>query len=862
MASPSNLSRTSFNFTISNLLPEGHEKAFKQAFYNVAAIVFVLFILVACVAVYYVLEPFLSPLLWAVLFGSVLHPFKHSMTVIFKEWLLSLQSSGTPLTVGALTSPFLVVDYVSEKMLEFTLQYIVLFLSIASCVLVTFFLYSCVPGYVMTTFFTFLGRMLNYVSALLEFCQGASILVWTIVIGYLIILSIWWTPKTRPYLIVLSPVVWTVFICHLVSIAGQLRLTILLIFFALMLIGLLAEIRGRYNESGSTLEAQSEEDPCTLTPMQAIRSGLAWIRGTEDTCSELLDPDVSFTLSSTPHSVSQKVQVDSSTPEKKGPTTLLQDTVSDDSEEKMSNFYIYGLLWMCFFVQLYRNMWLCYLLLIPCMFMGIKRAVVKFGVWSFIKEKSQNMRESGQGVFEQRKDALIPAPLRGLWKLLTVGDKKFLELLDGSIDTFTSMMAIFAVFFFAVIGTIFLCVQIYGESMHLVTVTSSLINKTVHDTDIQQLVPESLRDVQGTVDAVLDDAFMYGRGWISATVRNVKKAHEPVEGKARFPSLVRRIIDDKNEERAAELEKQILEIFDKVYELWHSRNDNSTSPNLEHLASFDSLINGFKTLNMDLIINFVKENIGTFLSVLESVWIILKGNITLAFSAITAILSLLFGGGTAVLNFVLNFIVFSTSLFYLLCASGNQYKPVEVCSNLLPAVGTGAHFGRAVEEAINGVFVASFKMAAFYGLYTWFIHTVFAVKIVYIPSVLAAIFGAVPFLGAYWACLPAVLELWLVNGQIIKAVLMLIVQLVPTSFVDSAIYSEIKGGGHPYLTGLAIAGGVFYSGFEGALFGPMLLCVLFVAMHMYGAVIHPGLLESQTRRPSRGFSLKRMFTIE
>lgn len=61
--------------------------------------------------------------------------------------------------------------------------------------------------------------------------------------------------------------------------------------------------------------------------------------------------------------------------------------------------------------------------------------------------------------------------------------------------------------------------------MHLVTVTSSLINKTVHDTDIQQLVPESLRDVQGTVDAVLDDAFMYGRGWISATVSSSLKCN-------------------------------------------------------------------------------------------------------------------------------------------------------------------------------------------------------------------------------------------------------------------------------------------------------------------------------------------------
>ncbi|KAK9875492.1 hypothetical protein WA026_007883 [Henosepilachna vigintioctopunctata] len=70
-------------------LPQGHDKPLKQALYNAVALLLLFLCCAAGWALFVILEPFMKPLMWALLVGSVLHPLKRSLRDTFQIGLKS-----------------------------------------------------------------------------------------------------------------------------------------------------------------------------------------------------------------------------------------------------------------------------------------------------------------------------------------------------------------------------------------------------------------------------------------------------------------------------------------------------------------------------------------------------------------------------------------------------------------------------------------------------------------------------------------------------------------------------------------------------------------------------------------------------
>lgn len=99
----------SFNHLWYNLRT-GNQSALKGAMYNLVIVIAVAAIIAVCL----VLGPFLKPLLWSVLIGAVLFPFKSSLSFGLKRWFARIEEEDTHLLVGVVLAPLQALEAFGE----------------------------------------------------------------------------------------------------------------------------------------------------------------------------------------------------------------------------------------------------------------------------------------------------------------------------------------------------------------------------------------------------------------------------------------------------------------------------------------------------------------------------------------------------------------------------------------------------------------------------------------------------------------------------------------------------------------------------------------------------------------------------
>ncbi|CAF0978535.1 unnamed protein product [Rotaria sordida] len=445
-----------------------------------------------------------------------------------------------------------------------------------------------------------------------------------------------------------------------------------------------------------------------------------------------------------------------------------------------------------------------------------------------------------------------------------IGDKKINHSLQNSIDYLVSACMIFTLFILILFGSILLVIQIHHESIHMIKLTSNLVNETIV---LQDMLPDK-EHMSHLMGRALTKLYVFGRNWITKQVAKVQPPRVPI--KCCLPISV---MGDESLYVSAlgqdslsnkKLEEQILLLWDRLYTyitntstlfITHKNSNrilhSSSNQNFRLLKLLKHIQKNFD-FHLNDIYDLIRNNLDLLRTILDSIW----SNATVILTLISTIISLLFTGGFALLNFFVSFIVFITLLFYLLSHSDQPiYQPTIWLNNILAIGGPG--LGKTVNDVATSVFIASLKIAAFYGLYTYVLHTLLGSNFVFLPAVIASICAVT--LQSYWAALPGCLDLWLVQQRPLSALILLLAQIAPVYIVDTAIYSEVNAGGHQYLTALAIAGGVYYRGIEGALIGPIILCCLLVGIRMYNETISTSLSSNSHQLPFSLIKMKQNF---
>ncbi|XP_060646466.1 transmembrane protein 245 isoform X3 [Drosophila nasuta] len=772
----------SFDSVLNRLLrmrSQNHE-SFRAAMYNflIAAGV------AAFVAVCFILGPFVRPLLWAFLMGAVLFPFKRKLAELLNNWFQRLEERDSNVLVSICLAPLEATEHCGRMLINWLCQHWQLLLSGCGVAICIKLLVLYAPKGFLLALWHWLTFSHGLFVRIIGFLNVYLLLV--LIVIYLTSVHFFWTPEKSAHFVIAGQSMWVAIAGFLCSFLGALQVPVFLLVMAYVVVSTIYHLQTSDEMDSSTLLERVNK----LFDKQDFEKSLSNISICRRAGGEA-------TLQSDVEDISLSDTIDST-------DTFEAAKPADEEETHQSDTYFKLLFYACLGTFLYRNIWMFILAAVPVFLHLLYTAGSYTGITQFVCSKISEGYQGLRSWALEHHSAVLPLCLPGVLELNYKINCIVRDSLKSSVESVTSILMIILMLLIIIFLSVFFCVNIYSETIEVAYLGKDLINKTI--TDRPELIDILPANIQASIDDALDNAHHYGRRKIETYIDDW--------------------LADADKVHATKLKEQILDVWDRLIQYWIDFNKAGTSygprvPTDALKSTFGEIVDN--PVAKQGIIGWAQSNTQTILEVAESLWHIIRTNISVIMGVAGEILSLLLSGGQACIEFILDMIVFFTALFYLLSSSQEKYAPLQITKYMGYST-SGIKVADALENSITVVLISMFKCATFTGLFTWLVHTVFGARIVFLPSALAAMLAAAPFLGSYWCAVPAFLELWLAQDRFYAGVLLFLLQFfVPSSF-ETAIYADLKGGGHPYLNGLAIAGGMYWIGWQGAIFGPLMLC--------------------------------------
>ncbi|XP_055589999.1 transmembrane protein 245 isoform X2 [Uranotaenia lowii] len=799
---------------------QGHEKPLRNAMYNVMMVA----VVAVVVGVTLVLAPFFKPLLWAFLFGAVLFPAKKRLAEALNGWIERIEKDDRYLVMGVLGAPLHGIDSLGHFLTEWLKGHLrIIGIGFGALILLRLIVWIA-PAEMFLGFWNFIVWNHSLFKTLLSSLSLQMLAI--IVVLYVVSVYILWKPELSAPFLVFGQMLWILIVAYGCSFLGALQVPVFLGLLIYGAIGLVYNLQKdeqnvRFIDKWHSLLDmtsyrlnESKAEPLASVPVLDETSG-----GADGSRMEEIKSKLQLDVPTTP-------QLSSTMNDSRSSTYVNATSYCRVPETLESDLYFRILFYACGATLIWMHTWILFLGIIPMSLHLVKRLAEVLGIFQYFSQKCDQYWELLKHWLFPRHAALLPLCLPGILRVNANVHRYVCAKLRSYIDDISSVVMIGFLSVLVMLVSVFAFTQIYSETIAVAQLGSNLVNRTLaHRPELIEMLPIDMQ----SMDNILDNAYKYGRSHIEQYVDDIFNDTDPTQAK--------------------KLKCQILSVWDRLIQSWMDRNngDSMVGPRVTGQSirvTIDEIF--INPITKAGIIGFVKSNIGMLLEVADSLWMLLRTNLNLLASAFGTLFSVILGGGHAVLKFLFHTIIFFTTLYYLLQSSQERYAPTGITINN----SWGPRIIQALEASISSVVVATLKLALFHGLFTWLTHTVVGAHIVYLPAVLASILAAAPFLESYWCSVPAFLDLWLSQDRFwLGAILVLVHFIVPSNF-NPIIHSEIKGGGHPYLTGLSIAGGMYLFGLEGALLGPLLLCLLVVLFEVTMSAIRDSPITPQTRKSS------------